>query len=220
MPLSIVVPVKNEAKRIEPLLRGILVQTYRPLEVVFIDGGSTDGTLEMLEEFSREAEKAGIKVKILAEEGPIRSPANARNIGVLNSNGSYIIFLDADMVMLDKDFCSKVKEGLSKSLWVGVQTKSLVDTLVEKALAAEALGWSNGRSLHLYCGVRRTAFEKRTFDPCLGFGEDRDFFEHYLRRELGIEPLVIDTWVGRHEPHTVKEFVKQQLFYGKTVRPT
>jgi glycosyltransferase involved in cell wall biosynthesis len=45
--ISVVIPVKNEAKRIRVIVEGLFRQTYRPIEVIFVDGDSRDGTIEL-----------------------------------------------------------------------------------------------------------------------------------------------------------------------------
>lgn len=52
-PLSVVVPARNEAEDLEPALRSVLAQDYRPMEVVAVDDRSTDGTGEILERLAR-----------------------------------------------------------------------------------------------------------------------------------------------------------------------
>jgi len=216
MPLSIVVPVKNEAKRIEPLLRGILAQTYRPLEVIFVDGGSTDGTLEILEKFSKEAKKAGIRVKILAEEGPIKSPANARNVGVANSSYDYVAFFDVDFdLSTDAKVVEKVVEGLRRNLHVAITYMPNMHTWVEKNLAKDDIMHFNGKPLHLVCGFRKEVFRYVIFDVNLGFHEDVDFLTQ-LKAKLEVNPMIVDSNVRRCYVHSVREYLKRMLWYGRT----
>lgn len=214
--VSIIVPVRNERENLEALIRSIYEQSYRPIEVVAVDGGSTDGTLEMLEKLKGELNGKEFQLKILRERdfGELRSPANARNIGIKNSSGEYIIFLDADMILLDRDFIKKVKEGLDKSPWVSVKIKPLIDSAVEQAIVVDKIAYDS--LTHEYCCVRRSIFNYRMFDPHLGFGEDRDFFNTYLKENLGIKPVPLDTFIGSHEPHTIEEFIARQKWYGRT----
>jgi hypothetical protein len=72
-----------------------------------------------------------------------------------------------------------------------------------------------GIFIHRYCAVRKDLFD-RLFDPYLGFGEDQDFFEYHLIKNKNINPIIIDVYVGRHEPHTFRELIRQQLWYWST----
>ncbi len=82
-PVSIVIPALNEREYLPHLLRDLKRQTYKPIEIIVADAGSTDGTAEI-------AESLGAKV---VQGG---KPAEGRNSGARASSGEYLIFLDAD----------------------------------------------------------------------------------------------------------------------------
>lgn len=89
--ISIVCPVFNEAKYIDSFIHSILLQNYgfKNLEVLFMDGMSTDGTRQILI-------KHCLKYPFLRMlDNPKRTVPNAMNIGILQSKGEYIIRLDA-----------------------------------------------------------------------------------------------------------------------------
>jgi len=81
--ISIIIPVKNERDRIRTIIDGLYRQTYRPIEVIFVDGDSTDGTVEEIMNVIKEYSSDDFKVRLLREGdfGSIRSLPNARNIG-------------------------------------------------------------------------------------------------------------------------------------------
>ena len=173
--VSIIIPTRNVRTTVADLIVSITQQSYRPMEVVIIDGGSTDGTIDILEEIKRKNEEKEFKLKILKEEASlVRSPANVRNIGILDSLGEYIIFLDADMFIIDKDFVEKVRYTLDDNSWVRVKARPMFDAMIEKALVADSL--TSGNYGHWFCEVRRELFKERLFDTNLGFAEDADFF--------------------------------------------
>ena len=217
--ISIIIPTKNERENITKLIESIYAQIYRPIEVIVVDGGSTDGTLELIQEAIKRYSSNDFRIVLLKEEdfGPIRSPANARNIGIMNSRGKYIAFFDADMILLDRDLLEEAVKALKVYPWVGVKAIPIIDTLIEEALIAEAFLWGKGEYVHRYCCFQRSLFNERLFDPYLGFGEDQDFFEYYLRKKRNITPIIIDKYIGRHEPHTVKELLKQSVWYASTL---
>jgi len=142
-----------------------------------VDGGSTDRTLSILEKMSRDLNAEDFRLKVLEERNfsNLRSPSNARNIGIMKSSGEYIIFLDADMVLLGRDFVRKVKAGLDANPWVAIKLKLMMDTLLEKMIAGRSLG-KNEYWIWVYSAVRRSMFENRMFDPYLGAGEDAVFY--------------------------------------------
>ena len=89
MPLiSIIVPVYNAEKYIERCLNSLINQTYNYIEILCIDDGSKDNSYNIIKEFKDK------RIKLLRQENA--GPAKARNLGLKNSNGEYIMFCDAD----------------------------------------------------------------------------------------------------------------------------
>jgi glycosyltransferase involved in cell wall biosynthesis len=85
--ISCVVPVFNGERYLKEALDSILVQTYRPLEIIVIDDGSTDGTAAVVTSY-------GAQVRYVSQ--PNAGPAAARNLGLREARGEFVAFLDAD----------------------------------------------------------------------------------------------------------------------------
>ena len=88
--ISIIIPIYNAEKYIERCLKSIINQTYQNLEILVINDGSTDGTIKYIEEIKKNDERIIIINK--NNEGV----SIARNIGISQSTGKYITFIDAD----------------------------------------------------------------------------------------------------------------------------
>ena len=86
--VSIIVPAYNAENTIEKCLKSLLEQTYQNVEVVVINDGSVDKTLEECKKFNDE------RLKIISTEN--RGISAARNLGIKNSTGEFISFCDAD----------------------------------------------------------------------------------------------------------------------------
>ena len=213
--ITVIIPVKNEVNRIKSIIENLLAQTYRPIEVLFVDGGSTDGTCELVEKLAKMHSSELFQVKLLKEGdyGPLRSPANARNIGVMNSRGNYIAFFDADFELTDRDVIKKVVERLRQSEHVAIRYVPNMHTWIEKSLALDdMIYYFNGnKPVHMACAFKRGIFNWATFDATLGFHEDMEFLSR-----VGTRPVIVDSEVKRCYPHTLREFLKQQLWYGRT----
>ena len=94
--VSVVIPMFNSAKFIPQTLESLLYQTMTDFEVVVIDDGSTDNSVEVVESFSaRFAQRVGggLYVVKLPHTG---MPGNPRNVGIQFARGKYIAFLDSD----------------------------------------------------------------------------------------------------------------------------
>lgn len=85
--ISIVIPCYNAARYVGDAIRSALAQTYRPVEVVVVDDGSTDASLNVIRSFGSD---------IRYTTGPNRGAPAARNSGVELARGELIQFLDAD----------------------------------------------------------------------------------------------------------------------------
>jgi len=109
--VSIITPVFNSAKFIERTIVSVLNQTYTNWELILVDGGSTDNSRDIVERF----ERSDHRIKLVFNPDD-KGPAHARYIGIKNSSGKNVAFLDAD------DIWNKEK----LSIQVGVmETKNL-----------------------------------------------------------------------------------------------
>lgn len=88
--ISVIIPVYNVEKYIEKCLKTILNQTYKNIEIILIDDGSTDNSGKICDIYAKKDNR--IKVKHIKNKGV----SNARNIGILEASGDYITFVDSD----------------------------------------------------------------------------------------------------------------------------
>lgn len=93
--VSIVIPVYNGEKFLESCILSVLNQTYRDIEIIIVNDGSTDGSAEIINRFSHLYECIIVIHKL--NEGP----ALTRERGVLKATGKYLQFLDSDDTLLD-----------------------------------------------------------------------------------------------------------------------
>lgn len=89
--VSIIIPVFNSELYIEETLSSVEAQTYDNIEVLLIDNGSVDNSLQIIKDFSQ---KSRFSVKILEEK--LKNASRARNKGFKNSIGRWVSFLDSD----------------------------------------------------------------------------------------------------------------------------
>lgn len=112
MKVSVVIPVFNGEKTIERALCSVTAQTYPDIELIVVDGGSTDGTLKIIK-------NCGAKVDRLISEKD-EGYADALNKGVAIAAGDYVIMLAADDYLLPKAvewFAQSVRDDTE--LWCG-----------------------------------------------------------------------------------------------------
>lgn len=106
--ISIIVPIYNGEKYINNIYVNIIKQTYRPIELVLVNDGSTDNSIELIEGLNAIHEiEPSIQMKICNKEnGGI---ASARNIGLMEASGKFIMFMDQDDWM-ERDCVEKLAE--------------------------------------------------------------------------------------------------------------
>jgi glycosyltransferase involved in cell wall biosynthesis len=90
---TLVIPVLNEANSIGELLAAIEQQVQKPNEIIFVDGGSIDSTVPIMNSWASKHQSSDILVKIMVNRGGL--PGSNRNMGIKNALNDWIIFLDA-----------------------------------------------------------------------------------------------------------------------------
>ena len=115
MEISVVVAVKNEARYIKKCIEALLQQDYPKdlYEIIVADGMSSDGTWNILQELK----KLNPTLKIY--QNPKGNAAAGRNIGIRNSQGAYIAFIDSDAIA-EKNWLKSIKKVFSRTDAIGV----------------------------------------------------------------------------------------------------
>lgn len=102
--LSIIMPVFNASKFLNMSLKSILNQTFNDYEVICVNDGSTDNSLNILEKFAKDHDC--IKIFSITNSGA----GKARNFGMKKAEGDYLAFLDADDIFLDNHALEKMMD--------------------------------------------------------------------------------------------------------------
>jgi len=87
--ISLVIPIFNEQESLDSLIESINSQSFQPDEIILVDGGSTDNTIEIVERMAVE----NSKIKFI--KTPQASPGKGRNLGVDSAKNDWIAFTDA-----------------------------------------------------------------------------------------------------------------------------
>jgi len=108
MPLiSIIVPVYNIKEYIERCVKSIQDQTYRNLEIILVDDGSSDGTEKILDKLAAGDER----IKVFHKENG--GSSTARNLAITKSTGEYLGFADSDD-FLEPDMIELLYDGIKR----------------------------------------------------------------------------------------------------------
>lgn len=102
--VSVIVPVYNLESYIERCLDSLLMQDYDDLEIILVNDGSTDKSLEIIEKYAQQSES------IIVINQKNSGVSSARNAGIEKATGFFIAFVDGDDYV-DSDFISTLVEG-------------------------------------------------------------------------------------------------------------
>lgn len=88
--ISVIIPIYNVEKYLEKCLESVINQTYKKIEIILVNDGSTDESLNICKKYS----KSDNRITIINQKNA--GVSNARNAGIKKANGDYIIFIDPD----------------------------------------------------------------------------------------------------------------------------
>ncbi len=183
MKVSLISTVKNAAGSIEEFLGSLAVQTLQPDEVVIVDGGSTDGTVELL----RRAQG----VQLIVEPGA--NIARGRNVAIATAAHDVLALTDADCV-LEPDWLEKLLEPIEQGADVGMGFyRARTDGFFQGCMAAVSLplGPEEVDPSRFMPSGRSVAFTRAAIEAAGGYPEwlpiGEDMYVDHRWRELGMD---------------------------------
>ncbi|WP_044913409.1 glycosyltransferase family 2 protein [Butyrivibrio sp. WCE2006] len=191
MKLSIIVPAYNCSDYLEECLDSILGQLMEDGELIIVDDGSDDDTVQMIMRYKNDSR---VKILLRSHEGV----SGARNAGIDVAEGDYIGFVDCDDY-LEKDFLKKAKElmneepdliifGFERCFLNGDSRLSTVEDHFYPDISSFADEYIRKRIMLIYSACNKFYNKKIIdkyhirFETGLKFGEDRIFNYAYLMR--------------------------------------
>ena len=190
--ISVIIPVYNAESTLRRCVDSVLAQTFTDFECLLINDGSKDKSGEICDEYA--AKDSRIRVFHMENGGP----SAARNFGLNQAIGQYVIFQDADDYLLDNgsylklityaiqnnldilrfDYSIVDKDG-NLNMWKSLDKKAhLYGSVFSPAvLVHEAFC---GEWFTVLCLIKRTVIGNARFNPNLTFLEDMDFYARLL----------------------------------------
>lgn len=117
MKISVIIPTYNEGKNIINCLESLSAQTYSDFEIIMVDDGSTDNTLNIIDNLQSSIPN----FQFLKQKH--KGPGAARNFGTKKARGEILVFVDADMTF-DKDFLEELVDPIVKGKTKGTFSKN------------------------------------------------------------------------------------------------
>lgn len=215
MKLSVIIPTYNESKDIAECLESLDTQTYKDFEVIIVDDGSTDQTIEIVKNYHPHS----FKMMLLNQRH--LGPALARNLGAKKAQGEILIFVDADMTF-DKKFLEKLTLPIRNKKTNGTFSK---DEFVKNWENPWARLWNQNDNLPAkrrlpknYPNTQKVfrAILKKEFEKVNGFTKGGYTDDWTLSQKLGYEATVADDAFFYHKnPSSLKEAYKHAKWVGK-----
>lgn len=176
LPASIIVVSYNKRQYTGLCLESMLRGNPRPAQLVVIDNGSQDGTVEMLEgEFIAQAERAGVDFRLIRNDSNVGA-CTARNQGLEVARGQFIGFMDNDIAVRSRGWLATLAGVLGEDDAIGIVGPKLVFPFAPYNIQ------------HAGAALSRTGRVKY-----LGRGEPIDAPEHNVRRE--VQCLISACWL-------------------------
>lgn len=213
--ISIIIPAYNVEKTIDKTIEALLKQNYpkKDYEIIIVDDGSTDKTVEVISKFP-------VKLVKLKHKGP----ANARNIGAKKSRGGILLFTDADCVP-DKNWIKNMVEPFKDQGIVGAS--GTYKTLNSEKLMARFVGYEieqrhqkmeRQRFIDFIgtfsAGYRRDIFLKfKGFDTNFKISSGEDPELSYRISKEGLKMVFQKNAIVKHpHPNTLWSYLKQKFY--------
>ena len=229
--LSIVIPAFNASKTIFTTLESVERNFKKyDVEVVIVDDGSTDDTYNQIILYKS---KTQLKIKIIQQEN--KGEGGARNTGLSNCNSDYVLFLDADDILLDFDFSqiNKALETKEYSCVIGGYEKCTGDSkkkyvFEEEVISNHDIIIKQVFSRTLLPGIGNTFFKKDIIDAnniefeAFKYGADNDFVRTFSLFSTRIKVIkdIIFSYVYNTESVMNQSFSMDRVDSIKSVERT
>lgn len=186
MLISVVIPVYNKKKSIRNTLQTVLDQVYKDFEVLVLDDGSVDGSIQEIEDIKDS------RLRIISKENT--GVSDTRNQGIREAKGDVIAFLDGDDLW-DPYYLERLHAMICKYPDCGLYMQNSVDIPASEANSRrtdttrkEILRFENWEHYFYYRNFKTSALSVNRsialqlggFDPTLTIGEDLDFWFRIL----------------------------------------
>lgn len=217
MKYSIIVPVYNRPDEVDELLESLTEQTFKDMEVVIVEDGSTKPCESVVHKYAGK-----LQLRYYTKENS--GPGPTRNFAAERSQGEFLIFLDSDCV-LPPDFLKEVEAELNRQecdAWGGPDRAHESFTPVQKAISYSmtsfiTTGGIRGgkkqmdkkfypRSFNL--GIRRSLYRQLGGFSSMRFGEDIDLSLRIYKSGASCR-LFPEAWVWHKRRTDFKKFFKQ-----------
>ncbi len=219
--VSVISTVKNEAGSIDRLVESLLAQTRPPDEIVIVDGGSTDGTVEIIRQYIEQ------RAPIVLHIAPGCNISQGRNLAIRNARGGIIASTDAGVVLpplwlanLLEEFDQSPSDQSEVSVVSGFFVADC-SNVFELAMGATVLPNIEEVNPKTFLPSSRSiAFRRDAWEAVAGYPEWLDYCEDLIfdlnLRKAGFQFAFAPGAVARFKPRgSLQSFAKQYFLYAR-----
>lgn len=209
--VSVVIPTKNSAHFLEQCLRSIREQTYKQVEIILVDGSSTDTTKQIAKNYHAKIYDYNPNVSNGFFDAPFR-----RNYGASKAQGEYVYVVDADMELLPRVIESCVDMCINGADAVTVSEDSFGTSMWAKAKNLERRCYWGDDSIEAPRFVKMAVWKKLGgLDTSLGGGGD-DWDLAVALKEHGYITKRSKEILKHNEGHlTLGKLFRKRFMYGR-----
>ena len=153
--ISVIVPVYNVEQYLERCVDSIINQTYKNLEIILVNDGSTDNCGQLCDELARKDDRIRV---IHKKNGGV---SETRNLGIRESNGKYITFIDSDDVvsvnMIEELYSNLLRNGADISIGNVIHNYNINNVVFDDS-NNNILLWNNEEALKEFLKAKITSF--------------------------------------------------------------
>jgi glycosyltransferase involved in cell wall biosynthesis len=192
MKLSIITINWNNADGLQKTIQSVVSQTSKDFEYVVIDGGSTDGSVEVIKKYSE-----SFPINWLSE--PDKGIYNAMNKGIRRASGEYLHFLNSGDILYDDNVVAQMYERIEEcghpDMLTGIMYKKMVDGRLFRSPVSRNysfLRFYNSSLNHPSTYIKRELFDKYgLYDESLKIVSDWKWFMQVVAMH-GVKPTAVD----------------------------
>ncbi len=220
VPVCVVVPMRDEAASLDGLLEGLARQEILPLELIFVDTGSRDGSSERVRGWWAKDGWAEAHCRVL--EAPGAYPGGGRNAGVIASAQPWIAFIDCGIVpepgWLAALFACAGQGNAAGAL--GICSFEAAGAW-PRAFCALSYGVGTRRPVLPASIFRRSVFDQAgMFDPALRAGEDAEWLKRVSTTGHAVPVCEAARVVYRQFPRSAAAAVAKWFVYEHSISAT
>jgi glycosyltransferase involved in cell wall biosynthesis len=213
--VSFCIPTLNNSRTLKKCLESIVQQTYKKIEIVIVDGGSTDNTLEIAKQYT---------TKIFFEPGKL---GKARNLSLKESSGEIVALIDSDIILPHEKWLENAIKYFDLDLNVStVWPKNIAppnsppttkyyfahwELIIENRIERQKCASGGGNSLF----KREALLKIGGINEDMHWGEDFDWANKLMKNNFRVvylsDPIIHDTMNSLQE-YSKKQKVGSQCF--------